>query len=155
VTSVPPEDLARDAVKLARSSTVRTVLLWALSAVVLPSAGWAYGKLETQTQMDALEHQVGELTRQQAALVGKIDGLTAVPTEVAPGGGPIWRLSVEARYAQRAAVRATAVALAYERNKVAKLAAADKMLTAFDNRTKDGKAPSTAGEEAISAIALP
>lgn len=154
-SSLPPEEIARDAVKLARSSTVRTALLWALSAVVLPSAGWAYAKLETKTQLDALNTKVGELAQQQAALVAKIDGLTAAPTEVAPGGGPIFRLSVEARYAQRAAVRATAVALAYERNKAAKLKAADALLTAFDNRTREGKPASTAGTEVISEVALP
>lgn len=156
MSSIPPEELAKDAVKLMRSASIRTAVVWCLSAVVLPAAGWAYAKLETKTQMDGLERQVRDLANQQAALVAKIDGLTAAPTEVAPGGGPIFRLSVEARYAQRAAVRATAAALAYERDKRKKLDAAEPMLTAFDNRvTKDGKAPSTAGEEVISAIALP
>lgn len=155
MTSVPPEELAKDAVRLMRSASIRTAVIWCVSAVVLPCAGWAYAKLETKTQMDALERQVASLARQQGELVTKIDGLTAAPTEVAPGGGPIFRLSVEARYAQRAAVRATAVALSYEREKRRKLDAAELMLTAFDNRVKDGKAPSTAGEEAVSAVALP
>lgn len=155
-------DSLRAAATLIKSSRARNFASIVLTLVVLPAAGWVSAKLDTTRQVAALERDNSILVGKVAALENQRDDLNrridALSAPIVPGvsqGGLITQLQQEIRYAQRNAVRATAIALAFERDKTKKCLAAEKPLQAFDNRIADGKAPSDAAETAITKIALP
>jgi hypothetical protein len=126
VTSLPPEEVAAAGAKLVSSRTVRTGLLWLLTAVVLPSAGWAVAKLDTQKDMAAIRLSVDRLTTQQRELLERIQ--TTEP-----------RLEQRINGVQRDVALAMVAARAYEseRNSKAKLEAADRIVTErYDNQIR-------------------
>lgn len=145
--SVPPE--LKATATLIRSHQVRAWVVWFGMAVLLPAAGWAGAKLDTRSQVEALERQVSALTAQQAQLVARIDGLSAVPN------GPIFQLRGDARYATQLAIRANVVAQSSARKKAEKLAKAAEYEQAFGLKIdRDHKSPSDAAELVLS-VAVP
>jgi len=153
-------DSLRAAATVIRSQRARTIAAWALASVVLPCAGWISAKLDTKDQVQdlrndfkALSGDVIVLTSQQRDLVSKITDLTSQDLD---RPGPIFVIRRELRFAGRATVRATTIALAHETQarRAQKLAAADLLAGAYDNRAKDEQ-PSAALQEVFSTVAVP
>jgi hypothetical protein len=154
-------DSLRAAERLVSSPRVRTLLIWIATFVLWPLStaviGWLGGKLETRIEVNnlagnvrVLSGEVAVLTSQQRDLVKAIEALTAAPA------GPIFALRADMRYAHANAVRATAMALAAERDKRQKISAGETFVRAFDRKVDvDGKGPADAAELVITKIAPP
>lgn len=145
MTSVPPEEIARAGSTLARSHTVRTGLLWVLTAVVLPAAGWGAAKLDTQKDIVALREAITALTNQQRETVKRLDD--AVPD-----------INARINGVQRDIVIGTVAALAFETDKIAKakLAAGDRAATdSYDAQVRSLVPPATAAQSTIRTGAIP
>lgn len=128
MTSVPPEEIAKAGSTLASSKTVRTGLLWVLTAVVLPAAGWGAAKLDTKEDIVALRLSIDRLTTQQIETVSRIDkALPAIHGEIDG--------------VQRDVVVVAGAALAYETSARSKqkLAAGDELAKAYDAERKRGE----------------
>jgi hypothetical protein len=147
--SLSPEAQVRAAWTLARSHQIRAWIIWLGAVVLLPAAGWVGAKLDTRSQVEALERQVGALAKQQETLVAKIDALSAVPD------GPIFQLRIGQRYATQLAIRANVVAQSSEKLRKNKLAKAAEYEHAYDLKIdRDHKSPSDAAELVLS-VAVP
>lgn len=134
MTSLPPDELVKHAMPLAQSKTVRTGLLWVLTVVVLPSAGWVVAKLDTQKDMAAIRESIVDLSNQQKDLLKRMDG--SIP-----------ELHQRVNGVQRDVALAFVAARSYESEKYsrAKLAAADRIVgEVYDQQIKALTPPATA-----------
>lgn len=144
MTSVPPEELAKSAHTLMRSSTVTNAVKWLLVAVVLPAAGWAIAKLDTKDDLQTLRLSVDKLTAQQIALVSRLDETGSANSRRMLG-------------IQRDVVVVAGYALAYETKARAdqKREAGDQLAAHFDSMIQRGESPALAAQNVMRNVALP
>ncbi len=148
------DSLAPAAVQLMRSRRVREWLI-RIALVVGPSAGtWIAAKTQTRQEIDKLTASVQALTAQQARLVVRIDELYAQPP--AEHVGPLFVLKTEVEQASADALRAYAVALATEADRVRarKIDAAETLVAAYEKLIAKGKPASSASGDVRNNIAI-
>lgn len=125
--SVPPEELARSAATLARSSAITNALKWVALVVVYPGLvgviTWAAAKLDTQHDLATIRLDLTQLVTQQQQTTARVDALIA---SVQP----------QINGLQRDIVVSTGAALAYEseRRSKDKLEAGGKLAAKYDEQ---------------------